>query len=88
MNLSDMDNADRAIVREAIASAWALAQIVTHTPQPKDKYGYTCDERGCDICNGSLDTLPERTAALASDRSDFEEAADALENLVDWLRGQ
>lgn len=74
--------------RQIVADAWALATIVTHTPQD-DTYGRTCDERGCIVCNGGMDAHASLAIDLASlDRFDPEEAADALDELAEWLRGQ
>lgn len=73
-------------VRYAVATAWAAAALVTHTPQD-DTYGVTCDERGCVLCNGGPDAIPYLAADYADHRWDPDEAADALDELAAWLRG-
>lgn len=76
---------DPALV-QAIVPAWAASQLVTHTPT-EDTYGRTCDERGCIVCNGGTDALPDLAEHLTA-RFDPQEAADALDLLAEWLRGQ
>lgn len=79
--------AEVRIAEEAVLQAWALSEIVTHTPRPDDDRGYTCDERGCMVCNCGLDCLADMAEHLGGVRFDYNEAADALDNLAEWLRG-
>lgn len=86
MSVHVQTQAERLIAEEAVAHAVALSEIVTHIPRPEDTYGATCDERGCGICNAGLDLLPDMVAQVR-DHFDYNEAADALDNLAEWLRG-
>lgn len=45
-----------SIQRHVLLPIWALYEVMTHEPS-EDQYGYSCDERGCFICNAGDDAV-------------------------------
>lgn len=61
-----IDETDAKVLRDILLPAYAAALVINHTPSDIDG-GPSCDERGCMICNGGMECVPDMVRALNGD---------------------